>query len=121
MNMLNRKRAVNGTIDGNNYNAHHHNIFGVQNNFNNLNSEKEREEKQIKLKARKDQRKNKELNAIQTKKTNTKESLDMALGIPNAKSNNGNKSNLGLYENADAYNKKNGNEDVELSDLSSEE
>ncbi len=126
--LLNRKRASNGPIDGNgNSNHPNNNIFGVQNTFNyyNPNPEKEREEKQMKIKAKKDERRNKELNAIETKKTNTKESLDMALGIAlhtKGKIGNGNKHNLNLNENDDAaYNKKNSNEDIDLSDLSSEE
>lgn len=122
LNLLNRKRvAANGNLDENINYAHHPYIFGVQNNVNFFNSEKDREEKQIKIKAKKEERKNKELNAIQTKKSNTKESLDMALGIAMSKSNNGYKNHLNLEEKVDSSNKKNSNEDADLSDLSSEE
>jgi len=121
LSLLNRKRATNGANDGINNNTNHINIFGVHNNINFIITEKEREEKQMKIKAKKEEKKNKELNVIQTKKTNTKESLDMAFGISNSKGNNGNKLNLSLNENNEAYNKLNSNEDNDLSNLSSEE
>lgn len=111
--LLNKKRFAN--ID--NDLMANHNIFGVQNNANLINMEKEKEEKQMKLKAKKQERKNKELNAIETKKTNAKESLDMAFGF----SNNINKMNLGLNENIDFNGKKVSDNDLDSSDLSSEE
>ncbi len=106
---LNKKRVLNNEESSN-----HLNIFDIQNNAIYLNIEKEKEEKQTRIKARKAEKKSKELYAIETKKTNAKESLDMAFGF----SNNPGKMNIGLNENYE--NKKVSDDEVDSSDLSSE-
>jgi len=120
---INRKRGSNGNIEGINI-SHHHNIFGVQNNAILINAGKEREERQMKIKAKKIEKKKRELNAIETKKSFAKESLDMAFGFPtnnNVNNNANSKSNLDLDEKQDFLNKKSNNLESDSSDLSSEE
>ena len=58
----------------------------------------------------------KEKNKIAMKKSNAKQSLDMAFGF----SNNGREANMKLNENGEQNNKINSQDDLELSDLSSE-